>query len=292
MTAGGKRGPYPKQDALGQAPRGPRVPEDRPRPPKLKARTVGYPPQSATGLSRLVPASRERLHRSLSRGRKAVHRVTAVTEGKIDRPYPGRAMVSESAEQRVQSSSHGLQYGQDWRYRYFSNDVNLTARIRYRRSLFSVLVFEPPKPRPADCRRAPDAVAESVKHADHGPTVSPAPVNAPRPSKREVENLGRGQHDVAGREEGSPHLDLYPAAAGVRRERPETQVRVNRPPLRGRARKLEQARVHRSCLITRTSSLLRGSRTTRDTRDNRSRWDGRWRCTSRTCRRARRPSTR
>ena len=70
---------------------------------KLKARTVGYPPQSATGLSRLVlaePASRERLHRSLSRGRKAVHRVTAVTEGKIDRPYPGRAMVSESAEQR------------------------------------------------------------------------------------------------------------------------------------------------------------------------------------------------
>jgi hypothetical protein len=45
-------------------------------------------------------------------------------------------------------------------------------------------------------------------------------VNAPRPSKREVENLGRGQHDVAGREEGSPHLDLYPAAARVRRERP------------------------------------------------------------------------
>ena len=43
---------------------------------KLKARTVGYPPQSATGLSRLVlaePASRERLHCSLSRGRKAVH---------------------------------------------------------------------------------------------------------------------------------------------------------------------------------------------------------------------------
>ena len=26
---------------------------------------------------------------------------------------------------------------------------------------------------------------------------------------------------------GSPHLDLYPAAAGVRRERPETQVRVS-----------------------------------------------------------------
>ena len=70
---------------------------------KLKARTVGYPPQSATGLSRLVlaePASRERLHRSLSRGRKAVHRVTAVTEGKIDRPYPGLTMVSERAGQR------------------------------------------------------------------------------------------------------------------------------------------------------------------------------------------------
>ena len=55
----------------------------------------------------------ERMHRSLSRGRTAVHWVTAVTEGKIDRPYPGLTMVLESAEQRVQSSSHGLQYGQN-----------------------------------------------------------------------------------------------------------------------------------------------------------------------------------
>jgi hypothetical protein len=93
-------------------------------------------------------------------------------------------------------------------------------------------IAQAPEPRPADCRRPADAVAESVKHADHGPTVSPAPANAPRPSKREVEHSARGQHGVAGREEGSPHLDLYPAAAGVRRERPETQVRVCSPPRR------------------------------------------------------------
>jgi hypothetical protein len=80
---------------------------------KLKARTVGYPPQSATGLSRLVlaePASRERLHRSLSRGRKAVHRVAAVTEGKIDRPYPGRTMVSERAGQRDPANDLCVRY--------------------------------------------------------------------------------------------------------------------------------------------------------------------------------------
>jgi hypothetical protein len=40
------------------------------------------------------------MHRSLSRGRTAVHWVTAVTEGKIDRPYPGLTMVSERAGQR------------------------------------------------------------------------------------------------------------------------------------------------------------------------------------------------
>ena len=82
------------------------------------------------------PTARERLHRSLSRGRKAVHRVTAVTEGKIDRPYPGRAMVSESAEQRVQSSSHGLQYGQDWPCRYFSNDFNKRWRTSHATAYF------------------------------------------------------------------------------------------------------------------------------------------------------------
>jgi hypothetical protein len=73
-----------------------------------------------------------------------------------------------------------------------------------------------------------DALSDLVEHADHGPTVSPVPVNAPRPSKREVEHLARGKHGIAGREEGSPDLDLYPAAAGVRRERSETQVRVSR----------------------------------------------------------------
>ena len=92
------------------------------------------PGPPAPGLSRLVlaePTASERIHRSLSRCRKAVHWVTAVTEGKIDRPYPGLTMVLESAEQRVQSSSHGLQYGQDWPCRYFSNDFNLTARMTY-----------------------------------------------------------------------------------------------------------------------------------------------------------------
>jgi hypothetical protein len=42
----------------------------------------------------------ERMHRSLSRGRTAVHWVTAVTEGKIDRPYPGLNIVSQRAGQR------------------------------------------------------------------------------------------------------------------------------------------------------------------------------------------------
>jgi hypothetical protein len=42
---------------------------------------------------------------------------------------------------------HGLQYGQDWPYRQFPNDFNLTARKASATALFSVLILEPPEPR-------------------------------------------------------------------------------------------------------------------------------------------------
>jgi hypothetical protein len=45
----------------------------------------------------------------------------------------GFILVVEDGEEagkfpRIQSSSHGLHYGQDWLCRYFSNDFNLTSR--------------------------------------------------------------------------------------------------------------------------------------------------------------------
>jgi len=58
------------------------------------------PLRSAACSSFPEPASGKCLHGGFARSREAMRRVAAITEGKIDRPYPGPAIVSERAEQR------------------------------------------------------------------------------------------------------------------------------------------------------------------------------------------------
>ena len=48
-----------------------------------------------------MPASGERLYGGFARGLEAVRRIAAVTEGKIDRPYPRLAMVSQTLNSAI-----------------------------------------------------------------------------------------------------------------------------------------------------------------------------------------------
>jgi hypothetical protein len=77
----------------------------------------------------------------------------------------GFILVVEDGEEagkfpRIQSSSHGLQYGQDWPCRQFPNDFNLTTRTGIRRGL-----FEPPYPRSAACRAATAGARDVIEDA-------------------------------------------------------------------------------------------------------------------------------
>ena len=56
---------------------------------------------------------------------------------------------------------HGLQYGQNWPYRYLSNDFNLAWRIRGR--------LEPPQPRSARRISAANAFARRVQDTANTP---------------------------------------------------------------------------------------------------------------------------
>jgi hypothetical protein len=67
------------------------------------------PPRSAIELLRLglaEPAASECLHRRVACGLEAMHRIMAVTKGKIDRPYPRLVMVSERV--RLRDTAHDL----------------------------------------------------------------------------------------------------------------------------------------------------------------------------------------
>jgi hypothetical protein len=88
----GPRGCYPKQDALGQAPRGPRVPEDRPRPPNSKRELSGTRLSRQPGFHGWFSPNQLRANACIAASLVAARPCTP--------PYPGLTMVSERAGQR------------------------------------------------------------------------------------------------------------------------------------------------------------------------------------------------
>jgi hypothetical protein len=87
-------------------------------------------------------------------------------------------------------------------------------------ALFSVLVFEPPQPRPPDRRRAADAVAELVQDAMHTPAHSLRhwlPIGS-MPRIRPIVDLRRRQQGAT--EEGSGDLTLHATKRNVARISP------------------------------------------------------------------------
>jgi hypothetical protein len=132
---------------------------------------------------------------------------------------------------RETPAEHGLQYGQDWPFRYFSNEISLMGRMTFRRGR-----LEPPQPRPPWPARAPDRIGNL---AQDSPDRIPMQLRnklaaSPVTGKRPVIDLARCKQGAL--REGSAELGLQPALTLVPRGvGTPPQVGMPSPAVSGRA---------------------------------------------------------
>ena len=122
---------------------------------------------------------------------------------------------------RETPAEHGLQYGQDWPFRYFANDISLMGRVTYPPGR-----LEPPQPRPPYLAQdSPDRIPMQLRNK-----LAASPVT----DKRPVIDLARCKQGAL--REGSADLGLQPALTLVRRGVGiPSQVGMPSPAVSGRA---------------------------------------------------------